>query len=496
MARPKRINIPVVRFTSKRACGTNGLPIKALRGVGKGRVGRTAAQKKADRKYETGKESKRAKDVAARRAVFRFVGKSYGLTFSQAEGIPDKETVHAHLQVLLGVHNSVVAHELHVDGSQHFHAGGHVDNRIDITDSRHFDIVDPDGRVHHPNIIHGGPAWNNYCKKGGDFISTFPVRVDHMAIALTLNSVDQAMQYLMRNDPASYVRFGHVIESNLARHYRKIVAVRVPMWYGPYPELREPPDWDPMTHALHLYGPPNSGKTVCAQHLLRARFGACEYIKGHVEALKGLSFTKPFVFDEIMLLTQPAATSREITDVVSGGTVHARYHPITIPPGLPRIFISNTRWVFKNPDDSVYGRRLIQWEHLPVCALTESSRYVPPVAKAAPALPPQLSFAEEEEFCQYVDPIFAPMIERWQMDHQYWRDTGCFPVTPPVDAPATPVAPITSMPETPLAIQMFGYPDGVFSPGWSPLLPFASVTPDTDPLRPFNPSDEESTLEL
>ena len=494
MARPKRVNNPRVRFNDKLPCGTNGKPVISGRSAGRPKKkkasGRSVAKKISDRKADQKRKPGKASEKAARRAVFRFQGKSYGLTFSQAEGIPDKETLHAHLQTLLGVHNSIVALEYHIDGSQHFHCGGHVDTRIDIGDARYFDFVDPDGRVHHPNIVNGGPAWNNYCKKGAIFVSTFPARIDHMAHALTLPSVTQAMTYIMMNDAASYVRFGHTIEANLARHFRKLVAVRVPMWYGPYPELREPPNWDPMTHSLHLYGPPNSGKTVCAQHLLRCRYGSCEYIKGHLEALKQLSMTKPFVFDEVMLLTQPAATSREITDIVSGGTVHARYAPITIPPGLPRIFISNTRWVFKNPDESVYGRRLIQWEHLPVCALTESSQYV---------------------HQPHMEPEFLSMYQRWQTDHQFFADTGSFPR--PIAGPVTPIGllpPRTPIglapPRTPLCIQMFGEPavpaaaTPSYSPGWSPLLPYLisdPVNPDEDPLRPFDPSeDEASTLEL
>lgn len=484
--RSAKINAPSVRFVQKRPCGTNGKPIQKHRGgrgrpyLGGQRLARERFEAKRGVRSDEYREQKRSQ-TANLRNNFRFCGKTYGLTYSNAAGII-KEELHAFLQELVGVHCSCVCHELHENGEPHFHCSGRLDHKLETLDCHHFDYTDAYGVVHHPNIVKGGPAWLNYCMKGKDFMSTYPIKRNVMAEALACASTERALDHVMEHDASSYVRFGLGIERNLQRHFSRTTKVKVPQWHGPYPAGRYPPDWNPATHALHLWGPPGSGKTCFAQHLLREYYGDCEYIKAHVEALRTLSFTKPFVFDEAMFLLHEGATSREITDVVSGGVVHARYNAITIPPGIPRIFISNQRWVFKNPDDSVYGRRLIQYEMPFSCAIEEWRLYnpvelnpprspsppppppgTPPSRGNSPPPPPTGPYPWPD-----ADGMVTEPDDVWPVIFAHWEEAADdFARRPrPSQAPAIGAAPAAMTPPLPMPVTPH------WSPGWSPLLPY------------------------
>ena len=497
--RSAKVSHPLIRFKSKASCGTNGKPVIKRRGRGRPYTGGKHSANVRSNKTRVPRTDMAA-SMASRRAAFRFVSKTYGLTYSDADAIESKELIHRHLQELLGVHHSCVSRELHADGVQHFHVSGRCDSRIDITDCHFFDIIASDGSVKHPNIVKGGPAWLNYVMKGGDCCNTYPTKPNIMADALACSSTERALDHIRVHDAGSYVKFGLSIEKNLQRHYSRTARVQVPRWHGPYPAGRYPPDWNPATHSLHLYGPPGSGKTCFAQHLLREHYGDCEYIKCHIETLKSLSFTKPFVFDEAMFLLLPAATSREITDVVSGGTIHARYNSITIPPGIARVFVSNQRWVFKNPDESVYGRRLVQYEMPFSCPIEEWRLHNPPPSPPSPVPPPPpgtppsrersppppppgpypwpdadaMSEADNDDEGMFTVPN-SPIA--WGTIFQRWESAvDDFQLRPrPSRAPAigaAPMSPPLPMPETPH-----------WSPGWSPMLPFNDVFDmDVDPF--------------
>lgn len=498
-----KITAPSVRFVQKRPCGSNGKPIKKTRG-GRGRPymgGQRLARERFAAKHgpdvrvrdDTHRGATR-RNMAALRKEFYFKAKTYGLTYSSAAGIPDKEALHDFLQALVGVHMSCVSHELHEDGEPHYHCSGRLDHVLETHDCHYFDYTDPSGVVHHPNIVKGGPAWLNYCMKGKDFISTYPSKRNVMAEALACASTERALDHVMEHDASSYVRFGLGIEKNLQRHFSRKCIVRVPRWHGPYPAGRYPPDWNPATHSLHLWGPPGSGKTCFAQHLLREHYGDCEYVKAHIESMRALSFTKPFVFDEAMFLLHEGATSREITDVVSGGVVHARYNAITIPPGIPRIFVSNQRWVFKNPDESVYGRRLLQYEMPFSCAIEEWRLYNPPSDIRPPPRPPTPEQPpppppgtppsrgnsppppppdEDADMVTEPDDIWPVIFERWEEAVDDYARRPRPSHAPAIGAaPAAPMTPPLPMPVTPH-----------WSPGWSPLLPFDDLFDmDIDPF--------------
>lgn len=496
---------PTIRFTKKRACGTDGRPVVRQRPIdlsaapkrrARGLGAKTKAQLRSQRFNDKNREHRNATNVLRSRkarAEFTFSSRTYGLTFSRAESIDSPQELHDWLQDRLGVHLCTVCQEAHTDGGKHFHCSGRLDRVLKFTSAAYFDYEGRGGVVSHPNIVLGGKAWEAYVRKGGWFVTNVPERPQVMRDALETGTLTGALNHIMVHDPTTYVRQAVTLEANLLRHYRRTTVRTLPKYAGPYPASRYPPDWNPASHSLHVWGPPGGGKTCFAMHLLREHFGAdVEHCKGHVESMKSLSMINPFMFDEVLCLSEPAATSREITDVVSGGTVHARYCPIDIPPGLARVFTSNSQWVFKNPDEAVYNRRVVQW-YWPLVAPVEEWRQcepapltprmvddphdirppprpptpeqppppppgTPPSRGRSPPPPPDTPYPEidsDGEPIELPDPDNRIMFQRWRDDETLM-------------APEPAQLPVALSP--------------VFSPGWDFLLPYDSIESNIDPL--------------
>lgn len=494
---------PAVRFVGKKQCGSDGKPVKRVR-LGRPRKG---APKPALTKHQAyaakHKVVRNAKQKAVKAAkaaepgYFRFASKRYGLTYSQAQTISGPQELFDWLQDLLGPHLCTVSMEHHKipmpDGSpaKHFHVGGRLDKLLKFEGTGFFNYVSRCGTVQKPSICSGGPYWEIYIRKDGFIVSNVPEKQQVMCAALKQGNVGAALNHIMVNDANSYVRFATSLEANLQRHYRRTTVKPLPKYAGPYPASRCPPDWNPETHSLHLWGPSGAGKTNYAMHLLREHFGDAHFCKGHIEALKSLDFTVPFCFDEVMVLDEPAATSRELTDVMSGGTIQARYAPIIIPPGVARIFTSNSRWVFKNPDESVYGRRVLQHEY-PFVAVIEPWRLDPPRSRSPSPVPPPPPGS----------PPVRPRSPPPPPDTPYpWPDVDALIDLPEPDPEPEPDDMASPTFWTSLSDRWVQ--DGVmyhgpmttvesptFSPGWDFLLPFSDSCPvSVDPLADMDCDD-------
>ena len=495
MGRKAIRSMPKVRFARKTKCGTNGKPVKVLRkSAGRPRNEPVPPAKAYIRPVKKASTKLKQKITDAAREVnreprFRFRSKTYGLTYSDANHVGSPQEILDFLQDKIGAHACTVCQEAHKHcldtgvPSRHFHASGKMDRLLAFEGADWFDYTCMNGVVVHPNINIGGRFWERYCRKGGFYVTTVPDAPRVMHDALATGSVGQALNHIMVNDTNAYVRFATSLESNLARHFRRTSRKAVPVWSGPYPACRYPTEWNPETHSLHLWGPPGAGKTTFAMHLLREHYGQVAFIKGHVEMLKSLDFTMPFVFDEGMFLGEPPETSREVTDVVSGGTINARYHAIEIPPGIPRVFTSNSRWIFKNPEESVYNRRVVQHEFTlkpvidewrltapepadirpPPRPPTPEQPPPPPPGSPPPGRrsppPPPMPEPDNDATGMVTEPddVWAPIATRWSAS----------PVV------ALPVTPHWSPPHA----------DVCFSPGWDFLLPFDnSFASDCDPF--------------
>ena len=171
---------------------------------------------------------------AKRAADFRIQRKNVGLTWScpvdPTQPIPSKEVILADVTALYGHSQYVVAHELHESGQSHYHAYFKFDGKLELTDPRCFDLYGV-----HPNIVgSAGPAWANYCRKKGDYISNMDKRNCH-AEALAASTVKEAVDIIKRHDPAAYNRFGHALERNLRRHIAPTSTLPSARFQGPYP---------------------------------------------------------------------------------------------------------------------------------------------------------------------------------------------------------------------------------------------------------------------
>ena len=288
-------------------------------------------------------------------ANFRFHAKKVGLTYScpvdlDDSPIPGNAELLAALEAAGGAGKYIVAQELHESGKRHYHVYFAFDKKVDTTDSRFFDAFGV-----HPNIIRGpGAGWQSYCKKDKEYISN--LTENNWQIAMALDSADAALEHLWSTETKEMCVRGAQIEDNIRK--RKRAPYEAPLYYGPWPKAYFP-EYDPKTHSLLLWGPPGIGKTQFARYYLAHTVGEHGYAKRSVESLKKLDVSQPFIFDEVYLVEDDPQESREITDVENGGSLKARYGNVEIPPGVPRVFVSNYEHPFKNPQEAVYGRRVV-----------------------------------------------------------------------------------------------------------------------------------------
>lgn len=291
--------------------------------------------------------------------AFRFCRMSMGLTYSCPV---DKEDhpIATHEEILefidkFGINMYLIGKELHANGKVHWHVYVKWVNLVESTNPHFMDL-----KGVHPNILKGKPGkgWINYCAKDKEYLTNF-YEADPFTEALSMADADEAINNLWHSQPRFMLCQAHNIEPNLRKRLTPIY--KYPVLYGPYPQYYYPYGWNPKEQALLLWGEPGVGKTTFARHLLN---NDCIYIKGTLEGLKKIQFTKHLLLDEIYLVDADAQISREITDVPNGGTVKARYGDIYIPPGICRIFCSNYERPFRNPQGAVYGHRVFSHQVL------------------------------------------------------------------------------------------------------------------------------------
>jgi len=314
-----------------------------VRSASKDRARKAVARAKAKAKAAA------APDVAP---AFRIHRRKVGLTYSCPVDADDNpisscEAIKDALVEKFGPAMWTVSKELHENGKTHFHANFDFDKKLDVTDPRAFDLEGV-----HPNILTPGKGWENYVRKAGEYITNRSQ--DDFKVALECETPEEALEYLWQHRPADMLKQGHLIEQNLRRRMHKKTLYQP--YYGPYQDWI---DWDHEKYSLLLYGPPGGQKTSYARWLMAHKFGDYLFVKKNHESLKEISLWKPFLFDEVYLLEKEPALSREITDVENGGSLSCRNRDGEIPPGIPRVFTSNYEHPFRNPQEAVYGRRVV-----------------------------------------------------------------------------------------------------------------------------------------
>jgi len=288
---------------------------------------------------------------------FRVNRAKFGLTYScpvtaSVNPITSAVDLLKFLTDKFGTSDYIIGTELHQNGKNHYHCYMKFHTKVDSTNCKLFDF-----KGVHPNIITPGKGWIDYCAKAGEYITNFYER-DPYATALRQDNLQEAISYLWQKRPKDMCHSAHNIEDNLRKKFKNTQPQL--RYAGPFPEKFYPPDYNRSTHSLLLVGPPGIGKTQFARYLL----GDCDYVKSKLEALRACQFDKPILFDEICMLGTDKKPidpeeSKEITDVENGGTLSARYRDINIPPGVTRIFCSNMEYPFRNPNEAVYGRRVV-----------------------------------------------------------------------------------------------------------------------------------------
>lgn len=308
----------------------------------------------------TTRASRKAAKAAAGEKTFRFHSKKAALTWSAPSGkshpIASSERI---LAAVTERHGAPIKHlisrEKHKNGENHFHAFFEWGHKLDSEDVRLFDI---DGV--HPNIKGGNinSGWLLYVGKDDDYITDFYEKCP-FATASNASSVAEGLEHLWKKRPREMLLYGDRIESNLRRRIQP--EPEPDLYFGPFPPWYYPPEWNPRTHALLLTGDVGTGKTQFARYLMShlTNGQGYHYWKKHHEQGKKYKSWRPFILDEVYMLPHDAEISREITDVENGGTIDCRNSNYEIPPGIARIFLSNYDHPFKNPKESVYGRRVV-----------------------------------------------------------------------------------------------------------------------------------------
>lgn len=311
---------------------------------------------------------------------FRFAGKKVGLTYSCPKHLKanpiDMDDIRTFLYKFRPSGQYIIGRELHDNEKHpefanpdfddipryHFHVYFKDHHIIETIDPHFFDITSIDSEdipfpnyTVHPNIISApGVGWIQYCVKDGDYDSNFYKKCSFYH-AMEQQTYEEAIEYLWKNEPKEMCKSAHNIEENI----RKRFSIKHPQkrFFGPFDKQFYPQNWDPETHSLLLVGPPGIGKTQFARYF----FGENDYVSDTIEGIRSLQWQRPVVFDDINFCEDKYSpwTSKAITDVENGGTIAMRNKDVQMPPGVKKIFCSNKFHPFRNPEDTVYGRRVV-----------------------------------------------------------------------------------------------------------------------------------------
>ena len=310
----------------------------------------------------------------------RFQGSQWGLTYScpteRDNPIPDKESLRDKLLDMYACKAYVVAHELHEDGSDHYHVFLHTKTRVDKSDPTLFDAfgVHPSIKVINPP----GP-WITYITKDGDYLidgcqipgerkrkakedyfasALMKARAGDLKGAIELVKTNEAMRWCLQS---SQITAALKAEAASFRREQRPVVPRA----GWIPEVeaidllakREGEDF-PRVHIL--VGHAGIGKTEAAKYLLRKAGCQSILVVNRLDDLKKLEHYDGFIWDEIDL--QSSKKDREfqigMCDMAEDRSFDARYHNVEIPAGFPRIFTCNFLNRAIDIQDSAIERRV------------------------------------------------------------------------------------------------------------------------------------------
>jgi len=111
---------------------------------------------------------------------FNFNAKYIFLTYPQCSA--SKEEILDHIQTLHQVKDYIVCEEKHEDGSPHIHAVLHFHTKVHTRDPKHFDYGGFHPHIKSPRDSGGIQRCIEYCKKEGNYLSSFKETIGKRAI--------------------------------------------------------------------------------------------------------------------------------------------------------------------------------------------------------------------------------------------------------------------------------------------------------------------------
>lgn len=298
---------------------------------------------------------------------FRIDRCSLGLTYSCPVDKPDNPIVsHQELIEFLATKGTLKKYttgkELHENGKIHWHVFVVYDDAINTVNCRFFDFKEV-----HPNILIGKPGkgWEAYCVKHYDFASNY-WKADVFQQVWAKRTWSEARDLLREKMPKFMLQHGATAERNYKR-FKSGERKRGPTLYeGPYKRwwfyFMENHDW---TKTMVIRGPSGIHKTQFLKYYT-AHNGGHFYAKGKCkDTLRDADdedYSYLILDDASKLLNDlDADDQNSILDVENGGSIHAKYKDVVIPPSK-RIFIANHNIEWKIQAAPELKRRFVYYD--------------------------------------------------------------------------------------------------------------------------------------
>lgn len=259
----------------------------------------------------------------------------------------------------------IVAEEKHDNEKKHYHVQLNFSKKIDIKNSRFFDVMGV-----HPKVEKAGNGWVSYCAKMNNYLInniTIPVAKDAAKQAAKLawetalglaedQKVNDAMAHLRKWQPREYLAKSEVYRKSLtavaasARIFKRPAKVYTTRWTEEIENINPlaVDEGEEFPRTLIFAGPQGIGKTEAAKYVLQKAGFPKVLIVNQPEDLKRLYDYDAFVYDECNINApdnKRGAWEREeqimLLDYAEDRTIPARYTNIEIPRMTPRILTTN-----------------------------------------------------------------------------------------------------------------------------------------------------------